>query len=139
MTFQATFSKYKVKWPLLPPWITFAISCKWKWFLHKSCSYFIPFRLGHKFCIIWIWNEGDTHFRSWGKLLVQWWWSKMIYNVSSYHMLIIVELALPRNIRVELGSFNLIMQLEWLSSHTNWESYGLGKLTSKLLFKQNDL
>ena len=113
MTFQATFSKYKVKWPLLPPWITFAISCKWKWFLHKSCSYFIPLQLGHQFHIIWIWNKGVMHFRSWGKLLVQWWWSKMTYNVSSCHTPLQVEFDISQRIKVGEDILKLIMKLGW--------------------------
>ena len=128
MTFQATFSKYKVKRPLLPPWITFAISCKWKWFLHKSCSYFIPFRLGHKFHIIWIWNEGVMHFRSWGKLLVQWWWSKMTNNVTSWHMTLQVIFDISQRIKVGEDILKLIMRLGWPSSHKNWASYDTWKL-----------
>ena len=113
MTFQVKFSKYKVKWPLLPPWITFAMSSKWKWFLQKSCSYFIPIELGHKFHIIWIWNKGVMHFRSWGKLLVQLWWSKMTYNVSSWNMTLQVEFETSQRIKVGEDILKLIMKLGW--------------------------
>ena len=63
----------------------------------------------------------------------------MTYNVASYHMLKKVELALTPNIKVEVDALNLIVQLVNLSSYKNWESYGLGKFTLKLGFKQNDL
>jgi hypothetical protein len=54
-------------------------------------------------------------------------------------MLIKVELALPTNIKVEVDIIKLIVQVEYLSYHKNRASYGLGKLTSKLGFRQNDL
>ena len=63
----------------------------------------------------------------------------MTYNVASYHMLKKVELALTPNIKVEVDTSNLIVQLVNLSYHENYESYGLGKLTFKLGFRQNDL
>jgi hypothetical protein len=50
-----------------------------------------------------------------------------------------VELALTPNIKVEVDILNLIVQLGNLACHTNGESYGLGKLTFKLGFRQNDL
>ena len=129
MTFQAKFSKYKVKSPLPPPWITYAMSSKWKWFLQKSCSYFIPLQLGHKFHIIWIWNEGVMHFKIWGKLLVPWWWSKMTYNVSSYHMPSQVEFDIDQRIKVGEDILKLIMKHGWASSYENWASYDPWKLT----------
>ena len=63
----------------------------------------------------------------------------MTYNVASYHMLKKVELALTPNIKVEVDTSNLIVQLVNLSYHKTYESYGLGKLTFKLGFRQNDL
>ena len=80
------FSKYQVKWPLLPPWITFVMDFKWKNFLHQSCSSSKLLLFGHQFDLVCIWHEGVMHFRSWGKSLVQWYWPKMTYNVSSCHM-----------------------------------------------------
>ena len=62
----------------------------------------------------------------------------MTYNVSSYHMLIKVDLDLTTNIKVKVDILNLILQLGNISSHKNWASYGL-KLTFKLGFRQNDL
>ena len=50
-----------------------------------------------------------------------------------------VELALTPNIKVEVDILNLIVQLGNISSHKNLASYGLGKLTFKLGFRQNDL
>ena len=63
----------------------------------------------------------------------------MTYNVSSYHMLIKVDFSFTPNIKVEVDTFNLIVKLGNISSRKNWESYGLGKLTFKLGFRQNDL
>ena len=45
----------------------------------------------------------------------------MTYNVSSYHMLIKVELALTPNIKVKVHILNLIVQLGNLSSHKKIE------------------
>ena len=59
----------------------------------------------------------------------------MTYNVTSYHMLIKVELALNPNIKVEVDILSLILQLGNISSNKNWESYGFGKLTFKLGFR----
>jgi hypothetical protein len=53
------------------------------------------------------------------KSLVQWYRSKMTYNVTSYHMLIKVELALNPNIKVEVDILNLIVKLGNISSHKN--------------------
>ena len=131
MTFQVKFSKYKVKWPLLPPWITFAMSSIWKWFLHKSCSYFIPLQLGHKFHIIWIWNKGIMHFRSWGKLLVQWWWSKMTYNVSSWHMPFQVEFEISQRIKLEKTYWNLSSNLDGLHIWNSGIRYEMSKVMSR--------
>ena len=49
-----------------------------------------------------------------------------------------VEFELPPDIKIQLDILNLIMQFEWISYHENRASYGLGKLTSKLGFRQND-
>ena len=56
-------------------------------------------------------------FEVWKKSLDQWYRSKVTYNVTSYHMLKKVELAPTPNIRVELGTLNLIKPLGNLSSH----------------------
>ena len=79
------------------------------------------------------------HFWSLEKSLVQWYRVKMTYNVSSYHMLMKVELDFTPNIKVEVDIFNLILKRGNISYHKNWASYGLGKLTFKLGFRQNDL
>jgi hypothetical protein len=50
-----------------------------------------------------------------------------------------VELPPTQNIKVEVDTLNLILQLGNISSHKNWASYDLGKLTFKLGFRQNDL
>ena len=63
----------------------------------------------------------------------------MTYNVTSYHMLIKVEFASTPNIKVEVDVLNLILKLGNLSYHKNRACYGLGKLTFKLGFKQNDI
>ena len=123
----------------IPSCLTFYMSFKWEKCLYKSCSSLKYLQNGHQLDIIWIYNEWVMHFWSWGKSLVQWYWSKMTYNVSSYHMLIKVELDLPPNIKVELDALNWIVQLVNLSSHKNWASYGLRKLAFKLGFRQNDL
>ena len=68
--------------------------------IHKSCISLKNLQNGNKFDLIWIWDEWVMHFWRWGKSLVQWYWSIMAYNVSSYHMLIKVDLALPPNIKV---------------------------------------
>jgi hypothetical protein len=112
---------------------------KWETLLLKSCMSFKPIQFGHQFDLIWIWHEGVIHFRSWGKSLVQLYWSEMTYNVSSCHMHLKVEFALPLNIKVELDILNLIMKFEWISYHKYWASYGLEKLTSKPGFRKNDL
>ena len=41
----------------------------------------------------------------------------MTYNVTSYHMLIKVEFDFTPNIKVKLDILNLVMQLEYISSH----------------------
>ena len=128
MTFQVKFSKYKVKWPLLPPWITFAMSSKWKCFLHQSYNSFNPTQFGHKLDIIWISYDRVVDFISWGKLLVQWWWSKMTYNVSSWHMTLQVIFDISQRIKVGEDILKLIMRLGWPSSHKNWASYDTWKL-----------
>ena len=84
-------------------------------------------------------HDRVMHFWSLEKSLDQWYRSKVTYNVTSYHMLKKVELALTPNIKVEVDTFNLIVKLGNISSHKNWASYGLGKLTFKLGFRQNDL
>ena len=117
----------------------FCYELQMKMFLHKSYIYFKPFQFWHKFNLIWIWHEGVMHFRSWGKPLVQWYWPKMTYNIFTWHMHFQVEFALPPNIKVEVDILNFILKLVNISSHKNWASYGLGKLTSKLGFRQNDL
>ena len=108
------FSKSQVKCSLFPPWITFSMDFKWEAFFNESCSSFKPIQFSHEFDLIWIWHEGVMHFRSWGKSLVRWYWPKMTYNVSSWHMHLQVELGLPTNIKVEVDILNLIMQFEWL-------------------------
>ena len=57
------------------------------------------------------------NFWSLEKSLDQWYRSKVTYNVASYHMLKKVELALTPNIKVEVDTSNLIVQLVNLSSH----------------------
>ena len=59
------------------------------------------------------------HFLSLEKSLDQWYKSKMTYNVASYHMLKKVELAPTPNIKVEVDTLNLILQLGNLSYHKN--------------------
>ena len=133
------FSKCQVIYLNIPPCLTFYVSFKWEKCLHQSFISFEYLKNGYQFHVIWIYNDWVIHFWSLEKALVQWYRSKMTYNVSSYHMLIKVELALTPNTKVELDILNLIVQLVNISYHTNWESYGLGKLTFKLGFRQNDL
>ena len=84
-------------------------------------------------------HDRVMHFWSLEKSLDQWYTSKVTYNVASYHMLKKVELALTPNIKVVIETLNLILKLGNLSSYKNWASYGLGKLTFKLGFGQNNL
>ena len=84
-------------------------------------------------------HDRVMHFWSLEESLDQWYRSKVTYNVASYHMLKKVELAPTPNRKVEVDTSNFIVQLGNLSSHKNWASYGLGKLTFKLGFRQNDL
>ena len=84
-------------------------------------------------------HDRAMHFWSLEKSLDQWYRSKVTYNVASYQMLKNVELAPTTTVKVELYTLNLIMKLGNLSYHKNWASYGLGKLTFKLGFRQNDL
>ena len=133
------FSKCQAIYLNIPPCLTFYVSFKWETYLHKSCNYFKDLKNGHQFHVIWIWKDRFMHFWSLEKSLVQWYRSKMTYNVYSYHMLIKVDLDFTPNIKVEVDILNLIFQLGNISSHKNWASYGLGKLTFKLGFRQNDL
>ena len=133
------FSKCQVIYLSIPPCLTFYVSFKWENCLHQSCISFKFLQHGHKFDVIWIWNDRVIYFWSLEKSLVQWYRSKVTYYVTSYHMLIKVELALTPNIKIEVDILNLIVQLGNISSHKNWASYGLGKLTFKLGFRQNDL
>ena len=94
---------------------------------------------GHQFHAFLIWNDRVMHVWSLAKSLDQWYKSKVTYNVASYHMFKEVELAPTPNIKVEVDTLNLIVQLVNLSYHKNWASYGLEKLTFKLGFRQNDL
>ena len=105
-------SKCQAICSLIPPWLSFYVSFKWEGFLHQSCIYLKVLQIGYKFDLIWIYHEGVIHFRSWGKSLVQWYWPKMTYNVSSYHMHLKVEFSIPPNIKVEIEILNLIMPLE---------------------------
>ena len=84
-------------------------------------------------------HDRVMHFWSLEKSLDQWYRSKVTYSVASYQMLKKVELALTPNIKVEVDTSNLIVELVNLSYHKNWESYGLAKLNFKLGFRQNDL
>ena len=133
------FSKCQAIYLNIPPCLTFYVSFKWEKCLHKSCISLKDLQNGHQFHVIWIWNDRVMHFWSLEKSLDQWYRSKVTYNVTSYHMLKKVELTPTPNIKVELGTLNLIVKLGNLSSHKNWASYGLGKLTFKLGFRQNDL
>ena len=63
----------------------------------------------------------------------------MTYNVASYHMFKEVESAPTPNIKVEVDTLNLIVNIGNLLSHKKLASYGLEKLTFKLGFRQNDL
>ena len=133
------FSKCQAIYLNIPSCLTFYVSFKWEMCLHKSCISFKDIQNGHQFHVIWIWYDRVMHFWSLEKSLVQWYRSKMTYNVTSYHMLIKVELAITLNIKVEVDILNLILHLGNLSYHKKWASYGLGKLTFKLGFRQNDL
>ena len=59
------------------------------------------------------------HFLSLEKSLDQWYRSKVTYNVASYHMLKKVELSPTPNIKFEVDTLNLIVQLGNISSHKN--------------------
>jgi hypothetical protein len=132
-------SEYKVKWSLFPRWITFFMSFKWKCCLHKRCISLIPIQLGHKFETIWIIHEGVMDFRSWGKLLAQWWWPKLTYNVFSWHMPLQVEFYISQRLKVGEDILSFIMKLVWPSYHKYWASYGSWKLCFHLGHGQNDL
>ena len=138
LTYQ-NFSKCQAICLNNPPCLTFYVSFKWEKCLHQRCISFKFLQNGHQFHVIWIWNDRVMHFWSLEKSLDQWHRSKVTYNVTSYHMLKKVELAPTPNIKVEVDTFNLIVQLVNLSSQKNWASYGLGKLSFKLGFVQNDL
>ena len=133
------FSKCQAICLNIPPCLTFYRSFKWEKCLHQSCRYLKDLQNFHQCHVIWILNDRVMHFWSLEKSLDQWYKSKVTYNVASYHILIKVELALTTNINIEVDILNLIVQLGNLSYHKNWASYGLGKLTFKLGFRQNDL
>ena len=136
----------------IPPCLTFYMRFNWETFLHKSCSYLKDLQNYHQFHVIWILNDRVMHFWSLTKSLDQWYRSKVTYNVASYHMFKEVELAPTPNIKVELYTFKCMWPISYnmpnslkcvvpyhISYHKNWASYGLGKLTSKLGYRQNDL
>ena len=115
LTYQ-NFSKCQAICLNIPPCLTFYMTFKWETFLHQSCIYFKDLQNGHQFHVIWIWNDRVMHFLSLEKSLDQWYRSKVTYNVTSYHMLIKVELSLTPNIKVEVDILNLIVQPGNLSS-----------------------
>ena len=117
------FSKCQAIYLNIPHCLTFYVSFKWEKCLHQSCSYFKDLQTGHQFHVIWIWNDRVMYFWSLEKSLDQWYMSKMTYNVSSYHMLIKVELAPTPNIKVEVDTLNLIVKLVNISYHKKLASW----------------
>ena len=99
------FSKCQAICLNIPPCLTFYVIFKWEKCLYQSCISFKDLQNGHKFHVIWIYNDRVMHFGSLGKSFVQWYRSKMTYNVTSYHLLIKVELALTLNIKVEVDTW----------------------------------